>query len=354
MATLRLLLTATFVLALLPACGGGNDGSGLSGRVLIDGSSTVGPLSEAMAEEFMIANPNVRVTVGASGTGGGFAKFFRGEIDINDASRPVKAEEVAGGYDFIELPVAYDGLAIVTNPSNTFVECLTVDELRRVWAPNSAVNNWSQVRADFPSKPLTLFGAGTDSGTYDYFTEAIVGEEGASRADYTASEDDNVLVQGVAGDQGGLGFVPLSYYENNRERLRLVAVDGGSGCVTPSAQTVNNGTYTPLSRPLFIYVRADRATDPTVRAFVEFYLENAAALVESVGYVPLSEAGYAAARERFAAGTTGSVFAGGTQIGVTVEDLLRRSNGNDSAAAGSGAGPAPAPTPAPTDTAATR
>jgi phosphate transport system substrate-binding protein len=344
MTTLRTFFRAGLLLALLPlaACGDGDDapaagGSDLSGTVLIDGSSTVAPLSEAVAEEFMAAHPNVRVTVGTSGTGGGFGKFFRGETDINDASRPVKTDEVAGGYDFVELPVAYDGLAIVTNPGNDFVECLTVDELRAVWEPGSTANNWSQVRAGFPSKPLTLFGAGTDSGTYDYFTEAIVGEEGASRSDYTASEDDNVLVQGVAGDAGGLGFVPLAYYESNRERLRLVGVDGGSGCVSPSAETVNNGTYAPLSRPLFIYVRADRASDPTIRAFVEFYLDNAGALAPEVGYVALSAAGYDAARERLAAGTTGSVFAGGSQVGVTIEELLRREHG----AAGADSGAAP-------------
>jgi phosphate transport system substrate-binding protein len=335
---------------LLAACGGGDtpatEGDGLSGSILIDGSSTVAPLSEAVAEEFMAVHPGVRVTVGTSGTGGGFAKFFRGETDISDASRPVKTDEVAGGYDFIELPVAYDGIAILTNPQNTFVECLTVDELQRIWEPNSTIDNWSQVRAGFPDQPLALYGAGTDSGTYDYFTEAIGGEEGASRADFTASEDDNVLVQGIAGDVNALGFFPLAYYEANRERLRLLGVDnGGAGCVQASAETVQNNTYAPLSRPIFIYVRADRAADPAVRAFVEFYLDNAGTLAEEVGYVPLSAAAYTAGRERFAAGTTGSVFSGGSQIGVTLEDLLRREGG---------AGPdTTATTPAGTDTTAT-
>ncbi len=329
MMTSRRLLTATLALALslsLTACGGGDtpaeNGARLSGSILIDGSSTVAPLSEAVAEEFMRTHPGIRVTVGTSGTGGGFAKFFRGETDISDASRPVKPGEAAGGYDFIELPVAYDGIAIVTNPGNDFVECLTVEELRAIWEPGSAVDAWSQVRTGFPNRPLSLYGAGTDSGTYDYFTEAIGGEEGASRADFTASEDDNVLVQGVAGDPGALGFIPLAYYEANRERLRLVGVDDGDGCVPASAETVRDGSYTPLSRPIFIYARADRATDPAVRAFVAFYLDNAGVLAPEVGYVPLSEAGYAAARERFEAGTTGSVFAGGSQIGVTIEDLL--------------------------------
>ena len=321
-------------LPLLAACGGDRaSGDGLSGSILVDGSSTVAPLSEAVAEEFMIANPGVRVTVGTSGTGGGFAKFFRGETDISDASRPVKPDEVAGGYDFIELPVAYDGIAIVTNPGNDFVECLTVEELRAIWAPGSTVSDWSQVRAGFPGRPLTLYGAGADSGTYDYFTEAVGGEEGASRADFTASEDDNVLVQGVAGDPGALGFIPLAYYEANQDKLRLLGVDDGSGCVAAGAATVQDGSYTPLSRPIFIYVRADRTTDPAVRAFVAFYLDNAAPLAPEVGYVPLSAEAYAAARERFAAGTTGSVFAGGSQVGVTIEDLLRREGASDSTSA---------------------
>jgi phosphate transport system substrate-binding protein len=357
---LRLLFTAALRLAVLPlaACGGGDepaaDGGDLTGSILIDGSSTVAPLSEAVAEEFMATNPGVRVTVGTSGTGGGFAKFFRGETDINDASRPVKTDEIAGGYDFIELPVAYDGIAVVTNPQNTFVECLTVDELRRIWEPNSTVNNWSQVRAGFPDQPLTLHGAGTDSGTYDYFTEAIVGEEGASRADYSASEDDNVLVRGVAGETSALGFIPLAYYESNAATLRLLGVDGGNGCVTASPETVNTGTYAPLSRPLFIYVRADRAAAPEVRAFVDFYLENVPALAPEVGYVPLSAAGYDAVRERFAAGTTGSVFTGGSQIGVTIEDLLRAESGAGAdTTAPADAAPGADTTAAPADTTAT-
>ena len=326
------LLALPFVLA---ACGGGGDrppGDGLTGTIRIDGSSTVFPITEAVAEEFMLENPGVRVTVGVSGTGGGFAKFTRGETEISNASRPIKPEEAeqaeANGIAYIELPVAYDGLAVVTHPGNDFVECLTVEELRAVWAPSSAVNDWSQVRAGFPARPLRLFGAGTDSGTYDYFTAAVVGEEGESRADYSASEDDNTLVQGVAGTVGALGFLPYSYYEANRERLKLVGVDdgdaaNGDGCVAPSAETVRDGTYQPLARPEFIYVSAAAADDPVVRAFVAYYLEHGGALAEEVGYVALSPEAYAAAAERFERRITGSLFAGGSQIGVRLEDLLR-------------------------------
>ncbi|MDX1420610.1 MAG: PstS family phosphate ABC transporter substrate-binding protein [Rubricoccaceae bacterium] len=336
-------LTASLLLALplLAACGGGDapESDGLSGAVMVDGSSTVFPITEAVAEEFMLANPGVRVTVGASGTGGGFGKFLRGETDINDASRPIKESERAtaeeAGIAFIELPVAYDGIAIVTNPGNSWLECLTTEELAAIWAPGSDVNNWSQVRDGFPDQSLTLYGPGTDSGTYDYFTEAIGGEEGASRADYTASEDDNVLVQGIAGDPNALGFFGLAYYEENAEQLRLVGVDAGNGCIRPDAETIGTGTYQPLARPEFIYVNAARADDPAINAFVRFYLENAPALVREVGYVPLSGDAYAAAMERFESRTTGSVFEGGSAPGVTMEDLLRRGSaaGADTTAA---------------------
>jgi phosphate transport system substrate-binding protein len=293
------------------------------------------------------------VTVGVSGTGGGFAKFTRGETEISNASRPIKPEEAeaaeANGIGFIELPVAYDGLAVVTHPSNSFAECLTVEELRAMWAPNSTVTNWSQVRAGFPDRPLRLFGAGTDSGTYDYFTAAVVGEEGASRTDFQASEDDNVLVQGVAGDESALGFIPYSYYDSNRERLRLVGIDdgdasNGAGCVQPSAETVRAGTYQPLARPEFIYVSAAAAEDPAVQAFVAFYLEHGGALAEEVGYVPLSDEAYAAAQARFDERITGSVFAGGSQVGVRLEDLLRMEGapgGSAAPADTAAAGPAP-------------
>ncbi len=323
-------------LVVMAGCGSGDGstaGGQLTGDVAIDGSSTVYPLTEAVAEEFMKVHPRVRVTVGVSGTGGGFAKFLRRETDISDASRPIKPSEQAlaeeNGVAYIELPVAYDGLAVVVNPNNDWADCLTVEELKRVWEPGSTVNNWRQIRPSFPDRELHLYGAGTDSGTYDYFTAAIVGEEGASRTDFTASEDDNVLVQGVSGDENALGFIPYAYYEENTDKLKLVAIDDGNpdngdGCILPSAETVQNGTYQPLARPIFIYVRKDRADAPEVKAFVEFYLQNAPALAREVAYVPLSDEAYTLALERFRHQVTGSIFAGeGSQIGVRVQDLLR-------------------------------
>ncbi len=317
----------------LAGCGSGGDGTGLSGRIQIDGSSTVYPLTEAVAEEFMKEHPRVRVTVGVSGTGGGFSKFVRGETDISDASRPIRASEdelaETNGIEYIELPVAYDGLAVVVHPENDWVECLTVDELDRIWQPGSDIDNWSQIRPDFPDRPLALYGAGTDSGTYDYFTAAISGEEGASRADFTASEDDNVLVQGISGDRNALGFFGLAYYENNPDKLKLLGVDDGNpdngeGCIKPSVETVNNGTYQPLARPEFIYVRASRADDPAVQTFVTFYLENAAALAREVEYVPLTEEAYRLAQQRFDARMTGSMFEEyGSAVNVRIVDLLR-------------------------------
>ncbi len=329
---------------IMAGCGGDDrpagEGEGLSGTVQIDGSSTVYPITEAVAEEFMKAYPNVRVTVGVSGTGGGFSKFLRQETDINDASRPIKPSEselaVQNNVAYIELPVSYDGLAILVNPEADWVDCLTVEELRKIWEPNSSVNNWSQVRAGFPDRPLTLYGPGTDSGTYDYFTAAVVGEEGVSRAEFTASEDDNVLVQGIAGDPGSLGFFGLAYYEENQSRLKLLGVDdgdpgNGEGCILPGSETVRNGTYQPLSRPEFIYVRAARADDPAVRAFVEFYLQNASSLAAAVGYVPLSDEAYDLVMDRFQNRVTGSVFGGeGATVGVRLEDLMQR-EGNASA-----------------------
>lgn len=330
----RILLVSVLLGGVLIGCGRGPQQSGqLTGSVHIDGSSTVYPLTEAVAEEFMKQYPGVRVTVGISGTGGGFSKFLRKETDINDASRPIRPVEDSlarqNGVAYIELPVAYDGIAVVVHPENDWVECLTVEELRRIWEPNSTITRWRQVRASFPDRPVSLYGAGTDSGTYDYFTAAIVGEEHASRSDFTASEDDNVLVQGVSGDPNALGFIPLAYYEENTDKLKAVAIDDGNpdngeGCILPSPETVNNGTYQPLSRPIFIYVRADRADDPAVEAFVTFYLKQAAALAPEVGYVPLSAEAYELALERFQNRITGSIFGGeGSQVGIMVEDLLR-------------------------------
>jgi len=288
------------VLLPLAACGGGGDASddpyALTGMVTIDGSSTVFPISEAMAEEFQIANPGVRVTVGISGTGGGFKKFCGGETDISDASRPIKETEIElcreNGIAPIEIPVAWDGLTVVRNPANDWATCMTVDELKRVWQPGSSITRWNQVRPEWPDEEIKLYGPDTDSGTFDYFTEAVVGEEDASRDDYTASADDNVLVVGVEGDAGSLGYFGFAYYEESSDRLGAVAVDNGNGCVAPSREAIENGTYAPLSRPMFIYVKPDALAKPQVRAFVDFYLNNARVLVPEVGYVPLANEKY--------------------------------------------------------------
>ncbi len=282
------------------ACGQGDDGgggdgetTGLSGSVSGDGSSTVFPLTEAVAEEFQKENPDVQVTVGTSGTGGGFEKFCNDEIDIADASRPIDDEEaqVCAGknIEYVELTVANDGLAVVANPENDWAECLTTAELKKTWEPNSQVNNWEDVKTGFPDRALKLFGPGTDSGTFDYFTDEINGEEGASRTDYTASEDDNVLVQGVVGDEGALGYFGFAYYIENEDKLKLLGVDSGEGCVKPSDETVQDGTYTPLSRPLFIYAKKAALTRPEVQGFVDFYLENIGELASDVGYTPLND-----------------------------------------------------------------
>ncbi len=334
---LALLCTVLAPLVLF-GCGSDADEGGLRGRVMVDGSSTVYPLTEAVAEEFMKEHPRVRVTVGVSGTGGGFSKFVRGETDVSNASRPIRAVEAqqadANGIEYIELPVAYDGLAVVVHPDNDWVECLTTQELRRIWEPGSEIDTWNQIRPEFPNRPIALYGPGTDSGTYDYFTAAIVGEEGASRSDFTASEDDNVLVQGISGDRNALGFFGLAYYENNQDRLKLLGIDdqnpdNGEGCIQPSAETVNNGTYQPLSRPEFIYVRADRANDPAVEAFIEFYLEHAAELAREVEYVPLAQEAYQLTLERFRNRVTGSMFEEkGSAVDVRILDLLKRSQTN--------------------------
>ena len=285
----------------IAACGGnsgaGGDGA-LAGDIEIDGSSTVYPITEAAAEEFSIAQPDVRVTVAQSGTGGGFKRFCAGEIPIANASRPIKDAEIqlcsGSSVDYVELKVGTDGLAVVVNPANTAVQCLTVEELKKIWAPGSTVKSWSEVREGFPAEPLKLYGPGTNSGTFDYFTEAVVGEAGSSRADYTPSEDDNVLVQGVEGDRNALGYFGYAYYIENRQRLRAIGVDNGSGCVAPTTETVKGGTYAPLSRPLFIYVNRAALARPEVDAFVRFYLEQAATLVSEVGYIPLEAAEYEA------------------------------------------------------------
>lgn len=269
------------------------------GTVSIDGSSTVYPISEAVAEEYLTINNKARVTVGESGTGGGFKKFGRGETDLSDASRPIKQSEIdlceSNGISYLELLVAYDGMAVVVNPNNNWVNDITVEELKKIWEPaaQGVITKWNQIRPEWPNKEIHLFGPGTASGTFDYFTEVINGKAQSCRGDFTASEDDNVLVQGVAGDELALGFFGLSYYENNKAKLKLVAVDdnndeNGVGPILPSLETVKNKTYTPLSRPLFLYVNSKAAEKEIVQDFVRFYLENTVKLSKEVGYVPLS------------------------------------------------------------------
>ena len=324
------------------SCGGSADdhqqdaGEGRATMIKVDGSSTVYPISEAVAEEFQKAHRNVNVTVGVSGTGGGFQKFCRGETDISNASRPIKPTEVEtcqkSGIDFIELPVAYDGLAVVVNPKNTWAASMTVEELRKLWAPEAQgkIMRWNQVRASWPDREIHLYGAGVDSGTYDYFTEAIVGKEGASRGDFTSSEDDNVLVQGIANDELALGFMGIAYVEQNKGRLKLVPIDdgkpdNGAGPVVASVETVRNGTYQPLSRPLFVYVSRKAAERPEVQTFVQSYFGDGKELVAEVGYVQLTDPIYELAQKHFADRKTGTAFGqGGSQVGVTLEDLLAR------------------------------
>jgi phosphate transport system substrate-binding protein len=320
-------LASVLVLS-LAGCGGGSVDS-----VGIDGSSTVFPLTEAVAEEFMAETSGARVNVGVSGTGGGFSKFLRGETAINDASRPISPEEIekaeANGVEYIEIPVAYDGLSVVVHPSNDWIDCISARELETLWEPGSAVDRWNQLREEFPDRPIDLYGPGTASGTYDYFTEAIMGESGASRSDFTASEDDNVLAQGISGTETALGYFGLAYYENNAQDLKALSVDpdsmdGGASCVAASSETVQNGTYRPLSRPLFIYVNPAKVT-PTVESFVQFYLENAGALAADVGYVGMPEDAYELALQRFESRTTGTVFGaeGVDPTGTQVEKMLR-------------------------------
>jgi len=330
----------TIALGLLAsACSSGREsaaGSAGGGIVRIDGSSTVFPISEAVAEEFQKASPGARVTVRISGTGGGFQKFCRAESDISNASRPIKPTEIdacgKAGIAFSEVPVAYDGLVIVVNPKNTWVDHLTVAELKKIWQPDAQgkIMRWSQVRAGWPDRELHLFGAGVDSGTYDYFTEAINGKEGASRGDFTSSEDDNVLVQGVATDELALGFFGIAYYEQNAARLKAVPVDdgkddNGKGPIGPTIQSVKDGTYQPLSRPLFIYIAHKSADRPEVKGYMDYYLTKGAALVQEVGYVPLTDEGYRLAKAHLDKRVPGTVFGGGgSQVGVTIEQLLAR------------------------------
>jgi len=300
--------------------------------VKIDGSSTVYPITEAVAEDFQ-KQKKIKVTVGISGTGGGFKKFCRGETDISNASRPILQKEIdvckEAGIQFIELPIAYDALTVVVSPKNDWVKSLTVAELNKMWAPGAqgSVKSWKQINAAYPDKPLKLFGPGADSGTFDYFTEAIVGKAKSSRGDYTASEDDNVLVNGVAGDAGGLGYFGYAYYEENQDKLRAVPIvaTGKTTGVLPSPETVKDGTYQPLARPIFIYVNATAAAfKPEVKAFVDYYLANAPTLVKEVKYVPLPSNEYAAVTDHWKTLKPGSGFGGVAEVGVKIEELLKR------------------------------
>ncbi len=311
--------------------------------VKIDGSSTVAPISEAVAEDFQAANPKIKVTVGTSGTGGGFKKFCRGEIDIADASRPIKKEEMEeakkNGIEYVELPIAFDALTVVVNRQNTAIDTVTVDDLKKMWEPDAQgkVTTWKQVNDAWPAEKLALYGAGTDSGTFDYFTEAIVKKSKASRGDYTASEDDNVLVRGVEGDRYALGYFGYAYYAAHKDKLKaLKVVNPKTGkAVEPSKENVINGTYSPLSRPLFIYVNKKSVqSKPEVKAFIEFYLKHAKDLSEEVKYVPLPDNAYHMATERFKALKAGTVFGGGGDAGMTIEDILKKEASTDVKAGG--------------------
>lgn len=297
--------------------------------IKIDGSSTVFPITEAVSEEFM-KTEGTQVTVGISGTGGGFKKFCRGETDISDASRPILRKEMDAcldaGIQYIELPIAFDALTVVINPKNTWATTMTVADLKKMWEPaaQGTIKTWKQVNAAWPDKPLKLYGPGADSGTFDYFTEAIVGKAKSSRGDFTASEDDNVLVQGVSNDEGGLGYFGLAYYVENTDKLQAVAVNGGKGGVLPSVETVKTGTYAPLSRPIFIYVAKKAMRRAEVKRFVEFYVKEAAKLVSEVKYVPLPDTEYTQVLERFQKSQTGTAFGGKAEVGVSISEILNR------------------------------
>jgi phosphate transport system substrate-binding protein len=316
-------LALALPVVVLSACGGGSDPAPAAAPpavIEIDGSSTVYPISEAVAEDFGKTQGAAPVTVAFTGTGGGFKKFCRGEIVVSDASRPISTSELeacgTASIGFVELPIAYDGLAVVVNPKNTWASAMTVAELKKLWAPDAQgkIMKWSQIRAGWPNKDIKLYGAGTDSGTFDYFTEAIVGKAKQSRGDYTSSENDNVLVQGVSGDEYALGYMGLAYYEENKAKLKLLGIDdenpaNGAGPIQPSFDVVRNGTYRPLSRPLFIYVSINALSRPEVQKFADFYLANTGALSKEVGYVSLTDAELALVKARLAARTTGTMFA---------------------------------------------
>jgi phosphate transport system substrate-binding protein len=297
--------------------------------IKIDGSSTVFPISEALAEEFQIQKRGkVRVTVGVSGTGGGFKKFCRGETDMSNASRPISKEEMEicrkAGIKYVELPIAFDALTVVVNPKNTWVKTMTIADLRKMWEPaaQGRVTTWKQVRSEYPAEKLMLFGPGADSGTFDYFTEAVNGKAKSSRGDYTASEDDNTLVQGVENNKSAIGYFGYAYYAAHKDKMRAVAIDGGKGPVSPSVDNVINGTYSPLSRPLFVYVKESAMDRPEIKEFVQFVMNNGADLVSEVGYVPLPKNAYSMALKHYNDRKLGSVFGGTPMVGVTIDKLL--------------------------------
>ena len=296
---MRASLVIAALVVLLSACGG-DDGGGASGTIRSDGSSTVGPFMQAAAERFQQENSDARVTVGISGTGGGFERFCRGETDISNASRPIEDDEKAActdaGIEFVELPIANDALTVVVNRENDWADCLTVEQLKTIWQPASKVDSWRDVDPSFADESMKLYGPGTDSGTFDYFTDEINGEEGASRTDYSASEDDNVIVRGVQGDAGALGYFGFTYYEENQDTLKALEVDGGDGCVAPSAETAQSGEYKPLSRPLFVYVKSASLERPEVRDFAEFVLDNGTEIADTAQFIPATEEQVAEAR----------------------------------------------------------
>jgi len=297
-------------------------------KVIVDGSSTVFPISEAVGEEFQKLNRSTQVAVAASGTGGGFKKFCKGEVDMTGASRPIEQTEIdacaESKVEFVELPVAYDGIAIVVNPKNTWAKTLTTAELKKIWEPGSKVKTWKDVRADFPDTKITLFGPGPDSGTFDYFTKVINGKEKASRTDYTSSESDFVIVNGVKGEMGAIGYFGVAYYESNKSALGLVKVDAGKGAIAPTPETIASGTYAPLSRPIFMYASTKSLARPEVAAFAEYYVNNAGELSGQVGYVSLGQALYAQVLERLRAKKTGSMFKEhGPNASVSLNDLMK-------------------------------
>ena len=332
------LLAVLAIVLVIAGCGkkdGTTGGAGGEQVIKIDGSSTVFPVTEAVAEEFQKEKQGqVKVTVGISGTGGGFKKFARGETDISDASRPISKEEMdaakQNGVEYIELPICFDALTVVVNPQNNWVTSMTVEELKKIWEPDAQgkITHWNQIRPEWPNEKIVLFGAGSDSGTFDYFTEAIVGKAKASRGDFTASEDDNVLVSGIEGNKYALGYIPYAYYAPHSQRLKAIAIQWSKNkvqdAVLPSPENVLNGTYNPLSRPLFIYVSRKSADKPLVKEFVEFYIKNVGALSREVKYLPLPENAYQLALTRFTERKVGTGFGGIAEVGLHVEDLLKR------------------------------